>query len=121
MELEDITLFGKTYKWTKPDECGSGRFLDLSSMEEDDLEELKKIIVLDDNGVACFEHEDYGWVQLEPHCIECGRRVMYDGFGYITKLVYCENDFTHYDHCYCEDDEESEEKDDEDETEGKYK
>ena len=96
--MQDITLFGKTYKWNKA-ECRSGLFLDVSSMEEDDLEELKKIIVLDDKGVTCIEHEEYGWIPLEPHCIECGCRLMMF-FGYVNEFAdHCNNES---DYCVCE-------------------
>ena len=34
--------------------CGSASFLNVSSMDFEDMEELKKIVVLDDQGVACY-------------------------------------------------------------------
>ena len=94
--MEDIVLFGKTYKWNKG-ECGSGQFLDLRLMEENEMEELKKIIVLNDKGVTCFEHKEHGCIPLEPHCIECGRRLINDNvlfaFGYVTEFVeHCKSD-----------------------------
>ena len=105
--MQDITLFGKTYKWNKA-ECGSGQFLDLNSMEEDDFEELKKIIELDDKGVTCIDtgFDNDGCIPLEPHCIECGRRLINDNvlfaFGYVTEFADhwgCKNES---DYCVCE-------------------
>ena len=82
-------------------------------MEENQLEELlKEIIVLDDKGVACFDKgRIFGYdtncgefVPIEPHCIECGCRLMNDNvlcaFGYITVLAdHCKNES---DYCVCE-------------------
>ena len=102
----EVVLFGKTYKWNKA-ECGSCQFLDLRLMEENEMEELKKIIVLNDKGVTCFEHKEHGWIPLEPHCIECGRRLINDNvlfaFGYVTEFAdQCKNES---DYCVCKRDE----------------
>ena len=103
--MEDITLFGKTYKWNKTDH-GSSPYLDLQSMKLDDMKQLLEMIVLDDKGVTCFDHTDYGFVPLEPHCLECGHRLMNELVLYVSEFAtHCNNDT---DYCDCKGDKEIE-------------
>ena len=72
--MQEVTIIDKVYQWSQVDEQGfpSAPYLDLATMPEEDMKTLLETVVLDDCGVSCLNHEEHGWVPLEPHCYECG-------------------------------------------------